>query len=225
MKYVFPFVENYYIYKITNNLNSKVYVGRTKNPTYRCRQHTFLASKYEDYNDFEGAQKIHVAIGELGSEHFTFEVFEKLNSYSDACERENYWIKQLRCDEDQFGYNDKSGPEFSVIMWDDADRERMSLRMKGNKNPMFGKTQSDEAKQQLSKQFSGSGNPFYGKIHSEEAKKLIGQFSKERAAGENNPHAKFNLKIVSQIRDDWKTGRYTKVALSKKIRCYCCYNR
>jgi group I intron endonuclease len=216
MNYIFPFEEIYYIYKITNSLNNKIYVGRTKNPAYRHRQHISLANRYDDYSDVVGAQKIHIAIKELGSENFTFEVFEKCNNYSNACEREIHWIKEYRSDQEQFGYNDKSGPDFGVIMWSEEDRQRMSLRMSGDNNPMFGKPKSKEMLQQLSENFSGTGNPFYGKTHTNEAKKLIGISSKERVAGENNPHAKLTLEIVAQIRKDWKTGNYTKVALSKK---------
>lgn len=98
----------------------------------------------------------------------------------------------------------------------DEDRKRLSFRMRGDKNPMFGKTHSNEVKKKLSEYSSGVNNPFYGRKHSDESKNLIGQSSKGRVSGENNPHAKLNLEIVSQIRDDWKTGQHTKVALSKK---------
>lgn len=216
MNYVFPFEEIHYIYKITNNLNKKIYIGRTKNPAYRHRQHVSLANRYDYYNDVVGAQKIHAAINGLGSENFTFEVFEKCNNYSSACERELHWIKTFRSDEEDFGYNDKSGPNFGVIIWSEEDRQRMSLRMKGSNNPMFGKPKSKELLQQLSENFSGAGNPFYGKTHSDKTKKLIGDSSRGRAAGENNPHAKLTAELVNQIREDWKTGNYTKVALSKK---------
>lgn len=216
MNYIFPFEDIHYIYKITNGLNNKIYIGRTKNPAYRHRQHVSLANRYDYYNDVVGAQKIHAAINGLGSENFTFEVFEKCNNYSSACERELYWIKAFRSDEEDFGYNDKSGSDFGVIVWSDEDRQRMSLRMKGNKNPMYGKTHSEKVRKQLSEDFSGDGNPFYGKQHTDETKKLISASSKGRVAGENNPHAKLTIEIVIQIREDWKTGNYTKVALSKK---------
>lgn len=212
MKYVFPFEEIFYIYKITNSLNNKIYIGRTKNPAYRKRQHLSIGLNPERSSR---SQKIHLAIKEIGHENFTFEVFEKWDNYYIACERELYWINFYHSDDDNFGYNDKIGPSGTPVL-SEEDRKRLSLRMIGENNPMFGKPKSDKIIQQLSQQFSGTGNPFYGKKHSEEAKKIIGKFSKGRVAGENNPHAKLNLEIVFKIREDWKTGLYTKVALSKK---------
>lgn len=214
MKYIFPFEKNYYIYKITNTRNKKIYIGRTKNPSYRRNQHI---SKALNQNNVP-TQKIHLAIKEMGVENFCFEVFEKYNDYSIACEQENYWIKHFKSDEDEFGYNDKSGPELGVIMWNENDRKRMSIRMSGKNNPMFGKSKSKKIIKQLSQQFSGSNNPFYGKKHNEKTLKLISESSKYRISGENNPHAKLNLKIVSKIREDWKTGNFTKVSLSKKYK-------
>lgn len=212
MKYISPFKNKFYIYKIINSVNNKIYIGRTKNPPYRYRGHLSVSL---NLNNSLGVQKIHLAIRELGDKNFIFEVFEECEDYYDACKRELYWIKFYQSDEDEFGYNDKVGSQNTPNL-SDEDRRRLSLRMTGSNNPMFGKSKSLKILQKLSHQFSGSGNPFYGKTHSEEIKKIIGKSSKGRAAGENNPHAKLNMKIVSQIRDDWKTGLYTKVILSKK---------
>jgi group I intron endonuclease len=212
MNYVFPFKENFYIYKITNDLNDKIYVGRTKVPGYRKRQHV---SASLDPAKIKVMQKIHLAIKELGHEHFTFEVFEACDNYSKSCEREVYWINFYNSDDDQFGYNEKSGPNGPIILTDEQ-RKILSLRIIGEKNPMFGKKHTTEALQKMSDRMSGDKNPFYGKIHTDETKTLIGKSSKGRCAGENNAHAKLTLEIVIQIREDWKTGKYTKVALGKK---------
>lgn len=56
-----------------------------------------------------------------------------------------------------------------------------SERMKGEKNPMYGKVRSDEEKQSLSDKMIGDKNPYYGKKHSEESLK------KMREAHANRP--------------------------------------
>jgi len=211
MNYICPSEETFYIYKITNTVNNKIYIGRTKVPSYRKRQHLSfginpISSK---------VQKIHKAINELGHNNFTFEVFEKVDNYYESCEKELYWINFYNSCDDTYGYNEKSGSTHTVIL-SSEDKERMSLRVGSEKNPMYGKTHAQDTKNKLSKKFSGSGNPFYGRIHSDETKKKIGKSSKNRVAGENNPHAKLNLEIVLKIREEWKTGNYTKVDLSKK---------
>lgn len=57
-----------------------------------------------------------------------------------------------------------------------------SERMKGEKNPMYGKKRTDKEKADLSKKFSGENNPYYGKKHSDEVKE------KMKKAHVNRPH-------------------------------------
>jgi len=212
MKFIFTFDEKFYIYKITNSINTKIYIGRTKQPSYRRRQH--VSSAINCYNKKQ-LTKIQQAIKELGHKNFIFEVFEECGNYAESCEREIYWINFYKSNEDEFGYNEKVSDCGGVILSEDS-RKKLSFRMTGNKNHRFGKKISKDIKDNMSKRMLGINNPFYGKTHSDETKKIIGEKSKIRVSGENNPHAKLTLDIVCKIRDDWKTGQYTKIFLSKK---------
>lgn len=77
----------------------------------------------------------------------------------------------------------------------------------GNKNPMFGKTHSDETKRKISSartgtiwnatqkeqcsiRNSGDKNPFYGKAHTEETRKTISKSLKGKCTGEKCHSAK-----------------------------------
>ena len=62
-----------------------------------------------------------------------------------------------------------------------------SCRSKGNRNGMFGKHLSEEAKQKISDRFKGENNPFYGKHLSEETKRKISEAQKGKYDGEKNP--------------------------------------
>ena len=212
MKFVSPYKNKYYIYKIYNDINDKIYIGRSTKPDYRMRSH--LNNSLEPENSSK-SQKIHFAIKELGEQHFTFEVFEECESYGEACEREIFWIKFYNSDKDEFGYNERFGQSDGEPLSTEQIKI-LSLRMTGEKNPMYGKTHSEKIRKQLSIQFSGEKNPFYGKTHSEETKKIIGASSKDRSAGENNPHAKLTLESVLEIRNLWQSGYFTKAALAKK---------
>lgn len=58
---------------------------------------------------------------------------------------------------------------------------------KGEKNPMYGKTFSDEYKKKLSEKYSGVNNPFFGKHHTEKTKEKISSANKGKLIGEKNP--------------------------------------
>ena len=93
---------NGFIYKITNNLNNKVYIGQTiQKPIERFYQH--CAKKCDKYilN-----MVIHKAIFKYGKDNFTFEVIEEVPKQQ-LNEREEYWIKYYNSYTD--GYNSTKG--------------------------------------------------------------------------------------------------------------------
>ena len=78
----------YFIYRITNKLNGKVYVGRTtQNPKTRLRQH--IAGM-----GFGKKMPIHLAIQKHGIDNFDFEVVYTGFNISDAGYAELYFINE-----------------------------------------------------------------------------------------------------------------------------------
>lgn len=75
------------IYKYTNKLNNKVYIGRSINITKRRWEHLNAPSPYS-YFDQE--------LKKLGEDAFSFEIVEKCQE-SQLKEREKYWIKYFNC--------------------------------------------------------------------------------------------------------------------------------
>ena len=93
---------NGFIYKITNKLNNKVYIGQTiQKPIERFYQH--CAKKCDKYilN-----MVIHKAIFKYGKDNFTFKVIEEVPKQQ-LNEREEYWIKYYNSYTD--GYNSTKG--------------------------------------------------------------------------------------------------------------------
>lgn len=87
-----------YIYKITNQINGKVYIGKTLNTIQeRWREHC------SDYKK-ERCEKrpLYRAINKYGVENFTIEQVEEC-SPKVASEREKYWIEQYGSF--KYGYN------------------------------------------------------------------------------------------------------------------------
>lgn len=90
-----------YIYKITNKINNKIYIGQTKDINRRFREH-----KKCGYDRVKN-KHLYVAINKYGINSFSFEVIEYVENYN---EREQYWIQYYDSANPDKGYNiDNSG--------------------------------------------------------------------------------------------------------------------
>lgn len=69
------------IYKITNKINQKIYIGQSSNPKYRFSQHCRIHDKYTSL--------INQAINKYGKENFTFEIIGWFEDYN---KKEQYYI-------------------------------------------------------------------------------------------------------------------------------------
>ena len=95
----------FYIYKYTNLVNNKKYIGQTNNFERRVREHKSCSfnPKSVNYED-----KIHQAIRKYGYHNFKIEIIEVINNdidYNFVNEREQYWIKEEKSLLTQWGYN------------------------------------------------------------------------------------------------------------------------
>lgn len=94
-----------YIYKITNQINNKVYVGQTKKTVdYRFKEHNRQA-KIELKGE-RPLTHLHAAIIKYGFENFKVETLEQCDN-NDLNEKEKYWIAYY--DSYNCGYNMTQG--------------------------------------------------------------------------------------------------------------------
>lgn len=102
-----------WIYKITNKINGKIYIGQSKNPKQRFNQHI-----KEKRNS-----SIHNAIKKYGKNNFIFEIIEgPIENYN---EREIYWIKYYNSY--KLGYNNTlGGDEPPIIFGEDSTLAKFS---------------------------------------------------------------------------------------------------
>ena len=92
-----------YIYKVTNMLNGKVYIGQTRR-TIRIRWREHIHDAFDREKPCKFA--LHCAIRKYGKDAFTVEMIEECdNNVLD--EREKYWIEQ--CNSRKHGYNMERG--------------------------------------------------------------------------------------------------------------------
>ena len=75
------------IYKITNNLNNKCYIGQSKNPNHRWVEH----KSHADRGDGKGKIPLYDALRKVGVENFTFSVIGWFEDYN---EKEKEYIKK-----------------------------------------------------------------------------------------------------------------------------------
>lgn len=92
-------IEIFAVYKITNSLNGKIYVGMTKQTIEkRFIQHSTANTPLGN------------AMRDCGLDNFTVEVIETCPSLESAHDREKFWIKALKS-KIPYGYNQSDGGE------------------------------------------------------------------------------------------------------------------
>lgn len=199
-----------YIYKITNNINHKVYIGlTTKNrPTDRFSQHRYLARHPEQESNESTNSYLHRAMRKYGIDNFTFEIIEEVPEDQNLFEREQYWIAVYHSyinDPECNGYNLTIGGEgtagFSRSQTqEEREKKSQSLKQYFIDHPEACQARSERMKEycatkehsewlsQRNKEwhaahpnaFKGENNPFYGKHHTEESLQKIKEASKKR---------------------------------------------
>lgn len=112
-----------YIYKITNSINDKVYVGQTIRPIEkRFVQHINDSRKYKEKSNI----KLYNAMNKYGTDKFEIELLEECDKEV-LNEREIYWIDFL--DSFKNGYNSTGGGKGRLR---DDDESVMDLWDKGS---------------------------------------------------------------------------------------------
>lgn len=169
------------IYKITNNVNSHLYIGQTRKTIARRLQ------EHKQYARRGGQNALSYAIRKYGEDKFIVALIENCE-YENLNKREIFWISELNT---AFGpgYNMTSGGSMGYVLTEEA-KNKATRSKKGKDNPFFGKRHTDETKLAISKAKLGqkhsratcqkikswqqkNGNSFKGKKHSEESRKKM----------------------------------------------------
>ncbi|KKM64565.1 hypothetical protein LCGC14_1500130 [marine sediment metagenome] len=150
-----------YIYIIENDLNDKIYVGRTLDLRKREIVH---------FSESSRTWGIKAAISKYGTQHFDFVILEACDSEKELNTREKYWIEELNTLSPS-GYNLKEGGKSGKPS--EETRNKMSLARKGKKlsiehrhsisKALMGRVDSEETRQR-------KGRAKLGQTHSIESR-------------------------------------------------------
>lgn len=95
-----------FIYKITNKINDKVYIGKTiKTIEKRYSEHLYDSKNKDTY--------LHRAMRKHGKENFYIETIEEVSN-EELNDRERYWISFYKSNYSKNGYNCTSGGDGNV---------------------------------------------------------------------------------------------------------------
>lgn len=96
-----------YIYKTTNNVTGKIYVGQKKSD--RFLQERYLGS----------GVILKSKISHYGKENFSVEMLDTAETFNELNEKEIYWIDKLDATNPDIGYNISKGGEvpLGIIAW------------------------------------------------------------------------------------------------------------
>lgn len=156
--------KTYVIYKITNSINGKIYIGMTNNFEQRMREHKSNAKS----DKYKYKSRLYNSIRKYGWENFDKETIDFAKNKHDAEEKEKYYISLYNSVDKDVGYNIVAGGTGGK-----------THDVSGANNPMYGRRYSDEERAKI-------GSYSRGVKRSGETKMKISQALKGRKRSEEH---------------------------------------
>lgn len=108
------------IYTITNLVNDKIYIGRSKNYNQRLIYHKSSLKCNKHYNQY-----LQKAYNKYGEKNFVFELLEECKPEF-LCSMEHYWCNLLNTHDKNYGYNIDPTSPFGRISHSKETKKKMS---------------------------------------------------------------------------------------------------
>jgi group I intron endonuclease len=162
------------VYKITNVINGKVYIGQSINIKARWKDHVNSLNR-KDSNSV----LLQRAWNKYGEDNFSFEVLE-LCTEAMLDEIEIKYIELY--DACNHGYNIESGGNLNKHLSETTKQKIREAR--------FGRRHSKETRQKMSQSKIGVNNNMYGKNHSKESKRKMSESKKGKPGHQSSEKQK-----------------------------------
>lgn len=212
------------IYKITNIIDGKIYIGSAVNITVRWRNHRNELNRNDHKNEY-----LQRAWNKYKEENFKFEIIEEVEKENNLLEREQYWLDYTESFNRDKGYN--LTPTAGSMLGYRFSEESKKKIGKSNK----GKKRSEEFKQEVSKRFKGKkfsdthrekisqslkqNSYWYGKTMPKEIKAKMSESQKKRTGiNSSNYGKKFSEETkrkMSEVKKGKKLSEDTKKKMSE----------
>lgn len=204
----------YFVYRITNVINNKVYIGQTNNYKRRINSHKKLLSKNKSTNPY-----LQQDFNMYGLQSFKFEILEECCTRCLALKRETYWMNYYGGVDSNNIYNVKGN--------DKDNRIYAKSKIYGLKPTSFqGHKHSKESRLKISQSLKnsykngnhklagavsgdnfGKNNSFYGKHHTQQTRQYLSNVRTGKR--------KYSLNFIEQLKQKINSG-FTLEHLSKE---------
>lgn len=185
------------IYKITNKVNGKIYIGQTiRTLEVRWKQHCKDAE-----TNYKG-MAILAAIQKYGKENFTVEQIDIACDRDELDKKEDYWINHYNSLSPN-GYNLHTGGKHYECS--EETKRKISESRSGEKNPLWGKHLSIEHKENIRKSL-------IGRVLTDEWKQKIGNGNRGRKLSDKQ------RELLKQINTGKKQSEETRKKRSESLK-------
>lgn len=194
------------VYKVTNLLNNKVYIGiTTKSLEHRKKVHLRDSKRMNTY--------FYRAIRKYGEENFMWEIIDYADSIEELHAKEVYYIRLYESfDNKEKGYNTQSGGR-NLYRITEEERAARSRRVIGEKNPMYGVPSPLKGKK-------------FTQNHKEKISNALKQAYRPHMYGATNPAARKVRNIdTGEIFGTIKEATLKYPSISRQSICHNCAGR
>jgi group I intron endonuclease len=190
------------IYKITNKINGRYYIGSSINIKNRWNEHKRTLKQNKHDNDF-----LQKSWNKHGEESFLFEIIEYVLDLNKLLEREQSYLDLITYDK-KMSYNlCKTAGNMLGFKHSDETKKKMSNSRIGNKNSL-GFEHSDETKKKMS-------NSHFGLKHDDKTIILMINKSKKHNLKSVKYKTKVSDEIKTELLDKYSSGSYSTRKLSE----------
>lgn len=203
------------IYKITNKINGKIYIGQSNNIKRRFSEHQTKGTTSRIPLD--------VAIQKYGKENFDYEILEEC-TLEQLNEKEKYWIQYFNSIEN--GYNLSEGGDQqsigenngrAILTEEDVKIIRIAYNNHKNRKEVYEQFKNKISFSTFARIWDGTGwHHIMPEVLTEENKRY---YSREATNGGKSPKAKFSNEEVLKMRERYVSEDAKSIYKDYEDRC------